>query len=402
MATPVGTGDVATAARQVARQVADGAFRDDDFDIDDGFEHDGPGIAHRFDHRLAAGNGEGHFLAVDGMRLAVINGDLDVLDFVAGDHAALQPLADTLLDRGHEDAGNHPALHRIDELEALAPALRLDAQMHLAELPGAARLLLVAIHRLGMAGDGFAVGNARRLGVDLQLVLAGHLGQFGLEVDFAETADDRLVAGRMAFDDKGRIFHGQLAENVKQALLIALLLRLDRQAGHRLGKFERHQVNVVLVVRIVQHAVELDFIDLGDGTDVARQQLIDLHRVLALQLVEMGHLDRPLAVADEELHVLLHCALMHAENADLAHIGVGNDLEDMGQHMLSGIRHGLEGLRVAPRLALVEGRRVAFGRVRCQRGQHMQQFLDAGPGPGRGEQDGNQVAFAQRLLERCV
>jgi hypothetical protein len=32
----------------------------------------------------------------------------------------------------------------------------------------------------------------------------------------------------------------------------------------------------------------------------------------------------------------------------------------------------------------------------------MQQFLDPGAGLGRGEQDGNQVAFAQRLLERRV
>jgi hypothetical protein len=32
----------------------------------------------------------------------------------------------------------------------------------------------------------------------------------------------------------------------------------------------------------------------------------------------------------------------------------------------------------------------------------MQQFLDPGAGLGRGEQDGNQVPFAQRLLERGV
>jgi hypothetical protein len=148
----------------------------------------------------------------------------------------------------------------------------------------------------------------------------------------------------MALNDEGRIFHGQLAEDVEQALLVALLLRFDGEAGHRLGKLERHQMDVVLVVRIVQHAIELDFIDLGDGADVARQQFVDLDGVLALQLVEVGDLERALAVADEELRVLPHRALMHAEDTDLAHVGVGHDLEDVGQHMLAGIRLGVERL----------------------------------------------------------
>jgi hypothetical protein len=40
---------------------------------------------------------------------------------------------------------------------------------------------------------------------------------------------------------------------------------------------------------------------------------------------------------------LLHRALMHAEDADLAHVGIGDDLEDMRQHMLGRIGHGGEG-----------------------------------------------------------
>ena len=94
MATPVGTGDVAAPAGQVAGQVADGAFRHDDLDIDDGFQHDGLGVAHRLDDRLTGGDGEGDLLAIDGVRLAVMDGDLDVLDLVTGDHAAFQALPD--------------------------------------------------------------------------------------------------------------------------------------------------------------------------------------------------------------------------------------------------------------------------------------------------------------------
>ncbi len=179
--------------------------------------------------------------------------------------------------------------------------------MHLAELPGAAALLLVAMDTFRRAGNRLAIGNARRLGIDFQLVLARHFFQLGLQVHLAEAANHRFVAGRMALDDEGRIFHRQLAEDVEESLFVALLLRFDGQPGHRLGKFERHQVDVVLVVRIVQNAIELDLVDLGDGADVTRQQFVDFDGVLALQLVKVGDLERTLAVADEELHVPLQC-----------------------------------------------------------------------------------------------
>jgi hypothetical protein len=144
-------------------------------------------------------------------------------------------------------------------------------------------------------------------------------------------------------------------------------------------------VDVILVVRIVQDTVEIDFIHLGDGANIARQEFVDFNAVLALQQVKMANLDRPLAVADEELHVLLHRALMNAENANLAHVGIGNHLENVGQHMLVRIRRRMERLGHVARLALVEGRRIAFCRIRRQRSQYMQQFLDASAGFGRGE-----------------
>ena len=116
----------------------------DDLDVDDRFQHDRLGGADGLDHRLAPGGDEGDFLAVDRMGLAVEDGHSQVVDRVTGDHAVFQPLAHALFDRRHEDAGNDAALDRIDELEAGAASHRLDPQIHLAELAGAAALLLVA------------------------------------------------------------------------------------------------------------------------------------------------------------------------------------------------------------------------------------------------------------------
>jgi len=206
----------------------------------------------------------------------------------------------------------------------------------------------------------------------------------------------------MALDDEGRVFHGQFAEDVEEALFVAFLLRLDGEAGHRLGEFERREMDVVFVVAVVQHAVEVDFLDLGDGADVAGQQLIDFDTVLALQLVKVRHLERALAVADEKLGILADGALMHAENANLAQIGVGDDLEDVGQHMFVGIRHGGEGFTAVARLALVKGWRVAFGRAGRQGRQDMQQFAQAGAGFGGNEKNRDQMAGTQGFLERRV
>ena len=73
--------------------------------------------------------------------------------------------------------GIDAALHLVDELEALAARQRLDAQEHLAELPGAAGLLLVPAVPLGARRDGLAVGDRGRPRVELELVLRRHLLQ---------------------------------------------------------------------------------------------------------------------------------------------------------------------------------------------------------------------------------
>jgi hypothetical protein len=58
--------------------------------------------------------------------------------------------------------------------------------------------------------------------------------------------------------------------------------------------------------------------------------------VLALQHEQVAHLEGLAAVADVELAVLGDRALVHAEDAHLADVGVDRDLEDMGQHMQAG------------------------------------------------------------------
>ena len=70
---------------------------------------------------------------------------------------SVEHLAHAFLDRRDELAGDRAADDVVDELEARAARQRLDAQVHLAELAGAAGLLLVAVVAFGRTRDRLAV-----------------------------------------------------------------------------------------------------------------------------------------------------------------------------------------------------------------------------------------------------
>ena len=84
-------------------------------------------------------------------------------------------------------------------------------------------------------------------------------------------------------DAQAGIFFGQLVQRGREFLFLALVRGFHRQPEHRLREIQRLQMDLVLVVRIVQHGVEMDFLDLGHAGDVAGHGVVDLHVVLALQ-----------------------------------------------------------------------------------------------------------------------
>ena len=165
-------------------------------------------------------------------------------------------------------------------------------------------------------------------------------------------------------------------QHVGDPLLVAALFRRDRHALHRHREFERPHVDVVLVVRIVQHAVELDLVHLRHRGEVAGHGALDLDVLAALEQEEMPDLEWLPAVADEELRVAGHRTLVHAEDAELADERVDDHLEDVREDVLLRIRLGAE-LGGGLALALVEQRRIALGRVRHQLDHDLQQFGDA-------------------------
>jgi hypothetical protein len=218
-------------------------------------------------------------------------------------------------------------------------------------------------------------------------------------VQIAQAADEGLVDRGVVLDLEGGVLGGELVQRVRDLLLVAPALGLDRERVHGGRKLERHEMNLVFVMRIVQHRVEMNLVHLGDRPDVARDERVGLDEVLALQQVGVADLECLAAFADEELRVLGDRALVDAKHPHLADVGVDHHLEDVRDHVLPGIglcAHRLDLVTRAPD----ELRRVAFRGVGQELDDDVEQLRDAGAIARRNEAHRNQVALAQRLLER--
>ena len=238
--------------------------------------------------------------------------------------------------------GNGAALDLVDELEACAARQRLDAQEHLAELAGAAGLLLVPVVAVGPGADGLAVGDPRRLGLHLDLVALLHALQHHAQVQFAEAADDGLVEFLVVLDAEAGVLLGQPVQRGGELLLLAAGGGFDGQAEHRLREvaaacrwmWSSSWLSCSTASKWISSTLATAAMSPGTAC-------VDLDVVLALQLEQMPDLERLLAVVDEQLRVASHGALVDAEHAELADEGVVDDLEDVGDDVrLAGRRRG--------------------------------------------------------------
>ena len=208
------------------------------------------------------------------------------------------------------------------------------------------------------------------------------------------------VAGIEADLEAGVFFH-QAGERLGELLLVRRLARHQREAEHRLRPGRGGEVVVVLVVRVVQHRVAGQFVDARHRAKVAGHRERGLDRVLALHAQQVGDLEGLAAVADVELRVGRDLALMHAEQAELAAVGVVGDLEDVGDDVALGVEHDLDGRRRSA-LALEEGGHVGLGGVGGELAEDVEQLAHAGAATRGDEAHRHQVAFAQGLLEGGV
>ena len=333
--------------------------RHGNFNLDDGLEDDRPGLLDGCNERFFPGRDEGNFLGVNGMVFAVVNGDPNILHCISGDCAGGQYLAHSFFDRRYELVGNRAANDLVDEFETLVSRQRFDAQKNFAKLAGAAGLFLVTVVTFRLAGDGFAIRDAGRPSVYLDVKALFHALHDRAQVKFAAAAQDSFVGGCEVLHDQAGVFRRKFCQRFGQFLFVTASFWRDRDTMHRRWTVNGLQVEAILVMRIMQHRVEFDFIHFCYRTNIARNTPGHFDMLFPLQAIQMGYLERLACIADKQLAIRRDRALVNTENSHAPDKRVDHDLEHMGDHMFIGIRLHFYRLGIVP-LALDKRRRVAL------------------------------------------
>src|SRR5262249_37075990 len=143
-------------------------------------------------------------------------------------HTFFHALLEAFFDRRQKVGRNRAADNRIDPHEIVglvvfeilemwksildreflgfsAARKRVHTNVHLAELPAAAGLLLMPIHPLGIGLNRLAVRNLRWFGIDVELVAAMQALANDLQVQFAHAGRNQFLGLRIAVELKRRI-----------------------------------------------------------------------------------------------------------------------------------------------------------------------------------------------------
>src|ERR1700750_3182278 len=135
---------LAAAGVEVAHEGAGGGVGRGCLEPHDGLEDGWTRLLHAFAEGDATGHAEAELVGVDVVVGAVVKGDAEVGDGVAGEVAARSRFLNALFDGGDKVPGNGAAEDVVDELDARAAGERLHADMAIAELAVPPGLLLGA------------------------------------------------------------------------------------------------------------------------------------------------------------------------------------------------------------------------------------------------------------------
>ncbi len=147
---------------------------------------------------------------------------------------------------------------------------------------------------------------------------------------------EKLLAGLwVAAELERRVLLVQAPERLGDLVLVALRLRRDREAHHRLREVELRHLHLALGVG--EQVAGLDVLQLRDGTDVAVHERVDLLVVLPLQQHQPAEPLLGVVAEVDERRVGRHRAAVDAEDVDLPGERVGDRLEDEGGGAAGGV-----------------------------------------------------------------
>src|SRR5512139_3574435 len=255
--------------------------------------------------------------------------DLDVNHREARQHAVVQSLFQTLFNRRNKFARHRTTLDGIDELKALARLVRPHLDPDVAVLTLTARLLGMLAFLLDFLADRFTVGHLRRTHVGFHAEFALHPIHENFEVEFAHARNDGLAGFLIRTDAERRIFLRQTAQCDAHLFLVSLGFWLDRHVNHRLGEF--HAFEGDRARDITQRIARSHILQTHGRSDVTCADFLDFFALVGVHLQDAT--DALLAALDRVVNRVarIHHARIDAEENQLAHIGIGCDLERQGR-----------------------------------------------------------------------
>ena len=303
---------------------------------------------------------------------AVVQRDLHVDDGESGQNAGLHRAADALLDRRNEFLRDRAADGGVDELKALAALIGFDSDLDMAVLALAAGLTRVLGLLIDLLANGLFVGDLRRTDVCLDLELPQEAVNDDLQMKLTHAGDDRLAGLFIGVGFERGILFGELGKRDAHLFLTGLRLRLDRHADDRLG--EDHVLENDGMLFVAERITGRGILQADGRGDIAG---IHNGQILSVVRVHEQNSAHPLALILVGVEDGLACFQrtgIHAEERQLANVGIRHDLEGQG-----GER------RVVRRLARLVFLSLRVDAGNCffvQRGRHIldnriQQFLNA-------------------------
>ena len=229
--------------------------------------------------------------------------------------------------------GIGPADDLVLEGEAGAVLVGRHLDDHVAVLAAAAGLAdettLGLEHHLG---DALAVGHLRPAHVGVHAELAQQPVDDDLQMQFAHAGDDGLPGLLVGAHAEGRVLVGQLHEALAQTVLVDLGLGLDGHEDDRLGELDGLEHDgAALVAEGVARGRDLEA---HSRRDVAGEHLGDVFAVVGVHLQDAADPLLLVLVGVVDVRARFERARVHPEVRELAHEGVGHDLESDGRERL--------------------------------------------------------------------
>src|SRR5690606_25034055 len=219
----------------------------------------------------------------------------------------------------------------VDDLDALALFVGLDADDDVAVLAFATGLADKLALALGAAVNGLAIGDLRLADGGLDLEFALHAINDDLKMKLAHAGQDSLAGVFVGLDLQGGALGDKTLKCVAHLLLVSLGIGLDRHRDNRLR--ERGWLEADVIVFVAKRIAGDDILDSDKSANVTGIGDIDLFTIHGAHQHEAGNTLTATGPGVVKGHALVNLTGINAIKHQFAHKRVGPELEGKAREL---------------------------------------------------------------------